>query len=445
MSILQFLRIFWARRLIIFVAVFASLFGAYIVTLLVQPRYEATARVMMNFVRPDPVTGELPSLKGAGAYFDAQIELLRDYRITGRVVDKFGWLSDPGKISAYQARNPTDTRDFRRWLSQTVADNMKQKIAGSVLEITYQSSDPNFAKVAAETIREQYLNESLAIRREEANRNAAWYNEQGERARELAEKAEMAKAAYERESGIIMQSRDSDLDSERLAALAGQAAIGPMVQSAPMVAGSSMQLAQIDAQLAEASKRLGPNHPEMQELRTRRGLVAQVVAQEQAAARAASSGASASQAIARALQEQKSRVISQRDKVERLRQLQAEADLRREQYRTAATRAAQYVQEASISDVGLSPLGIVMAPSKPVFPNKPLMLGGALGLGFGLGLGLALLLELLNRRVRGVEDLHLSSDIVCIGVVEEPVRNEAGRRLRRGIKRLLPRQLGAAA
>jgi succinoglycan biosynthesis transport protein ExoP len=63
---------------------------------------------------------------------------------------------------------------------------------------------------------------------------------------------------------------------------------------------------------------------------------------------------------------------------------------------------------------------LVLAPSKPTFPNKPLMLGGAAALGIGLGLGLSLLLELLNRRVRGVEDLNLSKDVLCVGVVRSP-------------------------
>src|SRR5579862_7583958 len=76
--------------------------------------------------------------------------------------------------------------------------------------------------------------------------------------------------------------------------------------------------------------------------------------------------------------------------------------------------------QASLTDPGLTPMGLVLAPTKPTFPNKPLMLGGAAGLGIGLGLGLSLLLELLNRRVRGVEDLNLSSDVLCIGVVMSP-------------------------
>ena len=227
-----------------------------------------------------------------------------------------------------------------------------------------------------------------------------------------------------------MQGRESDLDSERLASLAGQSSAGPSVNIAPPTSsGAALQLAQIDAMIAEASKRLGPNHPEMQELKLRRSLIANVAAKEAKQAEAVSSGASGAAALSRALAEQKSRVIGERDKIERLRQLQAEVDLRRDQYRAAA-RAAQFSVEASVNDVGLTPVGVVVTPNKPAFPNKPLILGGSLGMGFALGLALALLLELLNRRVRSADDLRLSSEIHCIGIVEEPVAPGSGRGIR---------------
>jgi uncharacterized protein involved in exopolysaccharide biosynthesis len=186
------------------------------------------------------------------------------------------------------------------------------------------------------------------------------------------------------------------------------------------MSGSHMQLAQLDAQIAQASKTLGPNHPEMQALRAQRETLAKVVAQEDAQTRRIASGESGAAAISRVLQEEKARVIGQRDKQERLRQLQSEVDLRRDQYKTTSARAAELALQASLTDPGLTPMGVVVAPTKPAYPNKPLMVGGAAALGLGLGLGLALLLELLNRRVRGVEDLNLSSELKCIAVVRTP-------------------------
>jgi succinoglycan biosynthesis transport protein ExoP len=446
MNILQFLRIFWARRYVTLGAMAATLLGAVVVVLLVQPRYEATARVLLNMlVRPDPVTGEAMNARGAGPFIDAQMELIKDYSVTGRVVDQSGWLSDPGRIRAYSGRSPSDTRDFRRWLAQQVADNTVVKVMGSgtVLEITYKGPTAQIAAGGAEVMRQAYLDQSLQARREAAARNAAFYNKQADTERALAETAEAAKAAYEKQTGIIMQGRDTDLDSDRLASLSGQAVAPQMAMPSPQ-SPAALQLAQIDAQLSDASRRLGPNHPEIIELKARREAVARVASQEAASARAMMSGQAGAAAISRALQEQKSRVIGQREQVEKLRQLQSEADLRREQYRTASAKAGQFAVEAAVTDTGLEPLGVVVTPSKAAFPNKPLMLGGALALGLAMGMALSLLLELLNRRVRSAEDLQLSEDIHCIGVLEEPTGNDTGRKVRRVLRGLIPKWVGAA-
>jgi succinoglycan biosynthesis transport protein ExoP len=421
MSIIQFLRILWARRILVIVALVASVLGAFVVTSLVQPRYEAMSRVNMDILRQDPLGGGGIDVRNAGVYFDAQQELVKDYSVTGPVVDRLGWLSDPGRIRAYQGRAATDTRDFRRWLAQQVTDATTTAITSStVLEITFHSANPVEAQKGAEALREAFMAASLGTKQREAAKLAVWYNGQAEGLRKLAEEAETRKAAYEKETGIVMQSNDTDIDSGRLAALAGQMAIPAAASAAVGSSSARLQLAQIDSQIAQVAKNLGPNHPEMQNLRAQRALTAQVVAQEDAATRQVSSGASGAAVLSRVLQEEKTRVISQRDKVERLRQLQSEVDLRRDGYKKTAARGAELALQAALTDSGLTPMGIVLAPTKPTFPNKPLMLGGAAGLGIGLGLGLSLLLELLNRRVRGVEDLNLSNEVLCIGVIRSP-------------------------
>jgi uncharacterized protein involved in exopolysaccharide biosynthesis len=265
---------------------------------------------------------------------------------------------------------------------------------------------------------------TLASRRQDATRSAQWFSTQAEAARKSAEEAQLAKAAYERANGIVMQGDQAgsqqDTESARLQALVGAAASAPAAVASTQTtvsSQSSLELAQIDAALAQNAEKLGPNHPQMQQLRAQRALVASVVAKEQAAARAGPSNTAMMGVIARELQDQKTRVISQRDKIERLRQLQSEVDLRREQYKKTAERAADLMLESGVADSGMSQIGVVVIPTKPAFPNKLLILGGALGLGAGLGLVLAVLVELLNRRVRGVEDLDFDGGLECLAVV----------------------------
>lgn len=425
MSIIQFLRIIWARSLLIVACTIFTFLGGLAVTLIVPPRYEATAHVMMNVLKPDAVTGDVSNINNFETYVQTQQELVKDYQVTAPVVDRLGWLSDPGRIAAYQAKSATDTRDFRRWLAQQVSDRTKAKLSsGTIFDITFSSTSPTEARNGAEAIRESFVNYTLATRRDEASRNARWYATQADIARQRAEEAQLATANYEKANGIVMQGdkvgAQTDTDSARLQALVAQAANAPAAAlSAPVTISSTskLQLAQIDAQIAQNGEKLGPNHPQMQQLRAQRALVASVVAQEEAAAKAGPSTAALTAEVGRALQQQKGVVIAQRDKIERLRQLQSEVDLRREQYQKTAARAAELTLEAGVADSGMSPIGVVVIPTSPAFPNKPLIILGSLGLGGGLGLVLAVLIELLNRRVRGAEDLEFDRNFTCLAIV----------------------------
>jgi succinoglycan biosynthesis transport protein ExoP len=449
MSIIQFLRILWARGAIIAACGLFTLLGGVVVTLIVAPRYEASSRVMLKLLEPDPVTGKDSNLVNLGTYIATQNELIKDYSVTGPVVDRLGWLSDPGKIAAYQSRPASDTRDFRRWLAQQVADRTHTDlVSGTILEIKFTSPSANEARLGAEALRQAYVEYSLTARRADAARNAQWYTTQAEVAQRRAEDAQLAKAAYERDNGIIMQGDQAgaqqDLDSSRLAALVSAAAAAPTTaMSAPVSVSStsSLQLAQIDAALAQNAEKLGPNHPQMQQLRAQRALVASVVAQEKATAKAGPSNTAALETLTRALDAQKTKVISQRDKIERLRQLQSEVDLRREQYKKTAERAAELSLEAGVADPGMSTIGVVVTPTQPAFPNKRLIILGAGGLGTGLGLVLGVLVELLNRRVRGIEDLDGEPSTGCLAIVSSAAPK---RRVRFGRRELADPVLAGA-
>ena len=96
--------------------------------------------------------------------------------------------------------------------------------------------------------------------------------------------------------------------------------------------------------------------------------------------------------------------------------------LLRDQYDRTATRWAEQQQQAQSTETGITVLGSAVAPSRPSFPNVPLILIGGAGLGLALGVLAALLVELLSRKVRGADDLRIG-DIPLIGVMaREPDR-----------------------
>jgi len=435
MSIFQFLRIFWARWYIIAIAVVTAALGSYIVTELVRPRFEARARVMLNISKPDPITGTSVGGANMRAYLDTQNALIKGDRVGVYVVDRLGWASDPGLVAQYQARPPSDTRDFRRWLAQKANDRTDVDINGSILVIQFEAPSALEAKIGAEELRRAYLIESLVDRQEYARKYAQRFAQRAEDMKRATEAAELEKAAYERDTGILFSDGGGDSDTQRLRTLEGQVGAASMPTASVQAADNfAMAISEIDAAISQAQQSIGPQHPRMLALQQRRQ---QLIELSQRQTRP-DNGSGVRDQIAAAYNQQRSKVLGQRDKVERLRQLQNQVDMRRDEYRRMATRAEQLNLEATLADTGSNSLGTVLLPPKPVFPNKALMVGGATALGLGLGFGLALLLELLNRRVRGVEDLDLEGDIHCIGVVAEPHATTASAP-HRWVRRLLGR------
>lgn len=423
MSFVQFFRILWARRAIVLTSLLGCFLAALLMAKILPERFDAKSRVMLDIVKPDPVTGEVIASQFARAFVKTQIELIRDYRVAGKVADSFGWTSSPELAAQYRQSGEADSLDFRRWLAQRVIDRTSvQLIEGSnILEITYASTSPENAAKVADAIRQAYIDQTLAFRRDAAARNAAWFKNQIKKIQVDLTAAEKRKTDFEKANGILLQDDNVDTEMTRLKALAASAPSAPVTipaaPAAPVVSASAGQLAAIDAAIANASKTLGPNHPELQNLRNQRAAVAAAAGREMAAARSVGRPAVVSgPSIGAMYSAQQAKVLAQRGKVAEAQQLASDVNLLKEQVSKTAARAAELEQEAQATETGLTVLGNAVAPLRPAFPNLPLVIFGSLGLGLALGILVSLLVELLSRRVRGPEDMLLH-DIPLIGVM----------------------------
>lgn len=404
MSFVQFFRILWARRAITLIALLGCLLAATLVTRIMPERYDAKSRVMLDIVKPDPITGEVMGSQFARAFVKTQIELIRDYRVVGKVVDNFGWTSNAQLAARYADRPSSDKRDFRRWLAQIVINNMSVSLieGSNILEITYSAGNADIARKGADAIRQAYVEQTLGFRREAAQRNADWFKVQTAKVREKLAQAEKRKSDFEKANGIILQDDNSDTDSARLKSLASTP-LPTAAGGAGFTSPSAAQLAQIDGAIASASQTLGPNHPDLQNLRRQRIAVAAAAGRE----RAASAGGGSGPSISSLVSAQTAKVLAQRGKVNEAQRLAADITILRDQFSKTAARAAALQQEAESTETGLTLLGNAVAPDEPAFPNIPLIIFGSIALGTALGILTSLVVELLSRRVRGVEDLSL--------------------------------------
>ncbi|WP_287459508.1 Wzz/FepE/Etk N-terminal domain-containing protein [Sphingomonas sp.] len=416
MSFVQFFRILWARRWITVLTTLTCFLGAMLVASLLPARYQGKSRLILDIVKPDPVTGEMVNAGFAKTYVQTQTELIKDYRITGKVVDDLGWTSSPDMAAAYARRSPDDKRDFRRWLAQRISDNTEAQLIdfSNIMEIQYTSDNPETAARVADAVRAAYVNETLALRRDEAVENEAWFRKQADRVRADLNTAEKKKSDFEKANGIILQDNNVDADTAKLNALAAaQPAInlGSMVTN-PGISPAQAQLEQINASISNTEKVLGPNNPDLIALKKQRDALAQV-------ARASTPSVSrgpAGPSIAALYSEQQRKVLAQRGKVAEAQQLAADVTVLRDQYAKTVQKAADEQQKSESTITGLTLLGNATEPTSPIFPKWPLVIAGSLGLGFLFGLLLSMLVELLARRVRGPEDLNLAG-VPVVGIM----------------------------
>jgi len=436
MSLIQFLRILWARKLMI-LAIMASCFVvATTISALLPKRYPGSARVLMDTVRPDPVTGQAVSANAARFYVRTQIEFIQDVRVAGQVVDQLGLANDPATIAAYEAtgRSAVDG-GIRNWLAQQIVERTSaDMVAGSnILEIRYAGRTPEEARQMAGLIRDAFIDASLRIRTDSAGRSGDWFREQSDKARIELQRAEQTMATFMKENDIVLQ---GGLDSETVKLQSLQAAVqqargmastnevaaAARIANDPVADGIRSQIAALQDELALVSARLGPEHPTYKAIQSRIGTLQRQLAQAQSSSRAgvgAVSGA-ARQSLAQLeaqLNAQEAVVLQRKPLIDRLVLLQREVDLRRQQYERATSRTADLQLEAATSETGLVLLGDPVASTTPSYPNVPLV--AALSAAFGLGLGIlaAIVTEFVARRVRGIEDLaHATGAPVMVTV-----------------------------
>jgi uncharacterized protein involved in exopolysaccharide biosynthesis len=449
MSIAQLLRILFIRRWIIVVAMATSLVVAVAVAKSMPERYTATVKIILDVVKPDPVTGEAVASGAMRAYIKTQMELIEDYRVAGDVVDRAGWLQNPSVIAAWQAETG-GVGDMRRWAAQRIiAGTYTSLVEGSnILQISYQGPNPLVAKSIATMLRDAYVDANLRFKTESAGRTSDWFREQSDRALKALQSAEAAVADFEKANGIVVGPTNIESESTKLANLEGalmgaraastsqQFEVARQAANPAIVDQLKIQLATINDQIEQAGERLGVNNPSYKALISRRELINSEIAREAALARAAGAGqiGSSRQSVAALEAEynaQKEKVLGMKDKLNQLSQLQSEVNLRRGLYASAAQRTADLRMQANLSESGLVVLGDAIADGKPSFPNWPIIVGGAAGFGMALGIVVALITELLTRRIRGPEDLAFAGKSQVLAVVSDYDPTPWRERLRR--------------
>ena len=434
-------RILWARWLIIAIVTLGALAGGAAVVATADRQYDATARVMLNIYKPDPITGVLIGRRQIDPYLESQLSFIRDPQVVAPAVEAVGWLDDPEILNTYASRPSTDTRPLVLWLAQSVAAALDTSLVdgSNIIEIRYRGASPELAALVAGAVRDAYIAGSIAERRNAAQADATAQAERAERIRAELAALQARKYAMEQATGVILTPSGADLDSERLLTLAQPPAPG-LANNLPIFAKPATlrgRLAVIDSELTQASQALGPNHPRILEMRQMRAqLATQADAEDREAGGVAAVVTANERAKSATFNAQRERVLGQRQDALRLRLIQDQINPKAQALKTALQQVAYLRQLTTTTESGLTSMGDVAIVPGVAFPNTALILGGTGGLGLVAGVIAALLIEMFNLRVRTLGGLRTAAPIPVLGSIpalrEPPVKRQRRRiRLRK--------------
>lgn len=417
-------------------------------TLMQEPRYSATATLIVD-LRP-PVLGAAPQIQLTDSYMATQLDVIRSENVALRVVDRLRLTENPQLRERFREATAGDG-SLRQWLADVIrrALEVEPSRESRMVTLRYEANDRRQAAAMANAFAESYMQANLELSVAPAQRDADWFEGQLKALRERLEQAQAKLSGYQREQGLFATDERLDLETQRLADLSRQvleaeglrhdaesraaemlrlrAAGGSLetlreaTQSA-VVQGIKADLARLQGTLAEQAQQLGPSHPryrrieaELAELRTRMGR--EIASIARALTENAELARSREARLRAEMQAQRERVMNFKTVRDEIPALEREVASAQAGYEAALSGYQQSRLEGRMADATVTLLSAATPPLDPSGPNLIRNLLIATLLGSALGVGLALGWEALDRRVRAAGDLAEAAQVPVLATL----------------------------
>ena len=462
MNFIQFLLILNARKWIIFGVLLLTVAVTTAVSLWLPKQYTAAVTLIFDSKSKDSVTGQLLPAQLFPGYMATQIDVIKSHKVAEKVVRGLKLADSPGTREQFM-KATKGKGTIEQWLGGALLGNLDVEPSreSSVITIAFSGADPQFSAAIANAFAKTYIETSLELKLEPAKQTAAWFDQQIVQLRERVDQAQQKLTAYQRDKGIVESEERMDVETRRMADLASQVVAAqsaafdassrtrdssnlPEVINNPVVQGLKAQVAQGEGKLAELSRRVGENHPDLLRLQAEVNTYKVKLATELGTA-TRGVGATASAARQRhnelsgAFSRQKANVLGLKQQREEATLLARDLENAQRVYDSALQRYGQSRMEAQSTQTDIAVLNPATPPTQPSKPRVFLYIFLSVFIGGLLGVGAGFLVELLDRRVRSGEDIAAGLDIPVLAEV-----TKKGRRLR-ALRRMFRRNRPAMA
>ena len=477
--------IFAIRRNIWWIA--AILAGALalgvIATLLMQPRYIATSRVLIEqqadqIIENNDVTPAV-AYQDADRFLQTQVDVIKSRALAAKVVDEGKFWADPAFFAAVDTKMPSEEDLDHRYKGQdglqrlrrdTAIDAMSRNLSASLpdasrlVAISFAGTDPAYVAKLANLFAQSYIASNLARKFDSSSYARNYLTQQLDQARIRLETSEHDLNQYSRAAGLVrVQGQGQNADKEatfsitndtlvQVNSAASQATaeriaaedrwnsirnspvlVIPQVLENPAIQALIRQRSDVESQLAQESSRHLDGHPTAAALKAQIDrLTAQIIAVGngiKSSVRIEFQAAQAKEAtLHRQVTDLRSMALSEQDRGVQYNILKRVAETNRSLYDTLLARYNELNATAGATSNNVSLVDQAELPRFPASPKLVLNLGLALLAG-ALCAGIFVFVrEHFDDAIRAPDDVERKLAIPLLGLVprddNEDIRNE---------------------
>lgn len=464
MNFTQFLLILKARSRIILITFGLTVLTTLVVSLLLPKSYTATTSLVLNYKGMDPVTGLILPAQLMPGYMATQIDIITSRNVAIKVVDQLKFAESAS--AQEQFNKATKGRgDIRTWFADLLLKKLDVKPSreSSVIEISFSGADPEFAAAVTNAFANAYLQTNIQLKVEPAQKAANFLGEQTKALRANLEAAQARISKYQQQKGLTSAIGNLDVESARLNDLStqlvlaqsqayestsrqqrthGNAEESPDVAANPVVQSLKIDISRAESKFSELSQHVGSSHPQYQAAQAElEKLKSQLLEETRKVTSSIGGAAHIDQQheaeLRAALAAQKSRVLELNLSRDELSVLQRDVENAQRAMDTASQRFTQTTLEGNANQTDIAVLNPATAPQGPTSPN--ILYNTLLSIFFGtmLGVGFGLLAEMMNRRVRSLDDISDLLEVPVFAIIQGKPSRNGGKRFIGLSRRLL--------
>ena len=453
-NIHQLYLVLLARHKLVLVVMLVVVFAAGAIGLVVPPRYTASTSLIVDFKGIDPITGVvLPVPQLLPSFMATELDIIQSRAVSLKVVKALK-LADIAKNKKEFIDDVQGRGSIEDWLAGKLLKRLDVKPSreSRIIELRFSDADPEFATAAANSYARAYIETNLAMKVAPARDSAAWFDGQLKQLRNQIEVAQERLSKYQTDKGITSTDQKLDVETAKLAEMSSQLVQMqaqtyenasrqkqfeefisknrsvdslPEVLASPVIQELKTRLSAAESRVSQASNTLGVNHPEYQRAQSEVTSVRKKLHDEvNTAASVISNNLRISQSRERELRDavavQKTRLLDLNRHRDELGVLMKEVESAQKAYESASQRHTETSLESRLDQSNVVVLATAIPPIEPsLFSRFPMIIWLAILGGGLLGMVLAVAVELIDRRVRGSEDLAAVIGAQVWGVLDD--------------------------